>query len=276
MLKKIIETDGFNSVVKGKYGYIAYNKNDKYVGKAVGKYGEYSEAEVELFNQICGQDDIIIEVGANIGAHTVALSQIVGEKGRIYAFEVQRIIFQTLCANLALNSLTNVECFNMAVSSEEGFVLMPDFKYDLELNFGCVRANQFSKGLRVPMITLDNFLNLPTLKLIKIDVEGMEFEVISGAKTIIQNCKPILYVENGIKEKSKDLIDLIKSLSYRLFWHFPPFFNPHNFATDPENIYGGNIYQGLVSTNMLCIHNTENIDIEGLREIDDSNYYPFI
>lgn len=269
MLKKIIDTHGFNAVVKGRYGYITYNKNDIYIGKAIEKYGEFSEAEVELFRQLCVTNDVVVEVGANIGTHTLAFAHIVGNDGRVYAFEPQRIVFQTLCANLALNSITNVECFQVAASAEEGYVLIPEIRYDIEGNFGGVIIQDFNQGNKVPKVKLDTFLDIPRLKLLKIDVEGMEADVLTGATDIITRFKPILYVENDRVDRSKALIELIQSMDYKLYWHLPPLYNPNNFASDPENLY-----PNIASFNMLCFHNSIDINIEGSNEITDSNFHP--
>ena len=65
--------------------------------------------------------------------------------------------------------------------------------------------------------------------------------------------------ENDRLEKSKDLIELIWSLNYRIYWHLPPLFNPDNFAGDTENIY-----PGIVSVNMLRLHNSVNMNLKGL------------
>lgn len=268
MLKRITDST-FNAITKGKHGYIVYNKYDKFIGKAIEKYGEYSEAEVDLFRQLCGSNDVIVEVGANIGAHTLALSRIVGEQGRVYAFEPQRIVFQTLCANMAINSITNVECFHAAVSSSDGNIRLPDIRYDIEGNYGGFDVNRFNEGTRIARFSLDNFLEIHKLTLLKVDVEGMESDVISGARNIISKFKPTLYIENDRMEKSKDLIELIWSLDYRLYWHTPMLFNPANFAADSENIY-----PRLASFNMLGFHNSININITGPEKITDSGLHP--
>ncbi|MFC1677989.1 FkbM family methyltransferase [Planctomycetota bacterium] len=269
MIAKVIDSPRFSAVVKGRYGYIVFNKNDIYIGKAIEKYGEYSESEVSLFRQVCKEGDIVVDVGANIGTHTLALSGLVGEKGRVYAYEPQRIVFQTLCANMAINSIENVECYQMAVSSEDGFVLIPNIRYDIENNFGGLSLQKIKTGYKVPSICLDNFLDIPKLKLLKIDVEGMEHKVINGSINLIEKHKPVLYVENDVQEKSKGLIELIWSLNYRAYWHLPPLFNPDNFAGDTENIY-----PGILSVNMLCLHNSENKTLERFSEIIDSDYHP--
>ena len=268
-LTRIIDTEGFNAVVKAKYGYLTYNKNDVYIGKSIEKYGEFSEFEVGLFRQICRDRDIAIEVGANIGSHTLPIAQMVGPQGRVYAFEPQRIVFQTLCANMAINSITNVECFQVAASSEDGFILIPDIRYDLEGNYGGVSVKQFKQGVKVPQVRLDDFLDIPRLRLLKIDVEGMEAAVIEGSKKIIEKFKPILYVENDRKEKSQELIELIRSLGYRLYWHLPPMYNPQNFASNPDNEF-----KGIVSANMLCFHESAKVNINGLMEVTDPAFHP--
>jgi FkbM family methyltransferase len=269
MIKKVIETAGYNAVVKGKYGYIVYNKNDIYIGRAVEKYGEFSESEAELFRQLCRPGDVVVEVGANIGTHTMAIAGMVGNQGRVFAFEPQRIVYYTLCANMAINSIDNVECFNMAVGSEEGTILLPGIRYDQEGNFGGVEVDKFDHGDKVRVVKLDEFLELPTLRLLKIDVEGMEHDVISGAKALISRHQPALYVENDRLDKSKALIELIQSLDYRLYWHKPPLYNPNNFAGVTENLY-----PGVVSVNMLCFHKSIDIKAEGFQEVLNSDFHP--
>ncbi len=269
MMEKIIDTPGFNALVKGRHGYVLFNKNDVFIGKAIEKYGEFSESEVVLFGQLCGEGDIVVEVGANIGAHTLVLAQRVGNNGRVHAFEPQRIVFQNLCANMALNSIENVECHLAAVGDQDGSVQIPDIRYDVQGNFGGVDIRQFNAGHKVPAVRLDSCLDLPRLKLLKIDVEGMELEVIGGARNLIARFQPVLYVENDRQDKSKDLIELIWSLGYRLFWHLPRLFNPRNFAGDPEDIY-----PGTVSVNMLGLHRSVTVDLSDFQEVLDSSAHP--
>ena len=262
MLKKVIDTDGFNAVIKGRYGYVVFNKNDKYIGKSIEHYGEYSIQEADLLQKLCRQGDIVVEVGANIGALTMMLARSVGDSGRVYAFEPQRIVFQTLCANMAINSISNVECFQAAVSSEAGHIFVPEIEYDKTKNFGDFQADAFVEGDRVIKIVLDDFLELPRFRLLKVDVEGMEYNVVMGAKKLIEKFHPILYVENDREEKAQQLIDYIKSHDYRLFVHIPFLFNAANYAGNDENIFG--IF---ASRNMLCIHKSHNVSLSGLEEI---------
>lgn len=269
MIKQILNGPGYNCLVRAKYGHVLYNRHDIYIGKAIEKYGEFSQGEVDLFQQICGQGDIVIDVGANIGAHTLAFSQMVGKHGRVHAFEPQRIVFQMLCANMALNSIGNVECRQTALASASSATRIPEIRYDLPANHGGFQVGDYETGMDIPMERLDDLLDLPHLKLIKIDVEGMEYDVINGAQDTIRKHAPFLYVENDRREKSKPLIELIQSFGYRLFWHFPPLFNPNNFAGDAENIYGNTI-----SINMLCVSTSFDLKFKGFQEITDSDQHP--
>ncbi|MNC87174.1 hypothetical protein D3C83_28780 [compost metagenome] len=97
----------------------------------------------------------------------------------------------------------------------------------------------------------------------------MEQEVIGGARNLIGKFKPLLYVENDRLEQSKNLIELIWSLDYKLFWHLPPLFNPANFACDPENIY-----PGIVSINIFGFHKSMTLNVTGFQEVLDSRFHP--
>ncbi len=256
-------SQGFNRCVFAREGYVVYNRNDIYIGRAIERYGEYGEIEAAMLRQFIRSGDVVIEAGANMGTHTQVLSRAVGPTGFVYAYEPQRIVFQTLCANLALNSRVNVDARCAAVGAESGFVLLPDFEYAHEGNFGGIEASGYPEGRKVPKITLDTDLDLTRLDLIKIDVEGMELDVLKGAQQLLRRFTPVIYVENDRPEKSEALIRHLLALDYRLFWHAPPLFNPENFYEVRENAFGR-----VVSLNMLCLPRGKH-SIEGLEEITD-------
>jgi len=264
-----IDPKGFNALVKGKHGLVIYNKNDIYVGKAIQTYGEFSELETDLFKHYCHSGDVVVEVGSNIGAHTLSLSKMVGENGRVYAYEPQRIVFQTLCANMAINSIKNVECYQIAISSKDGSAFIPNIDYTVRGNFGGIEADKAKTGEKVVMSRLQDILEVPRLNFLKIDVEGMEFSVIKGAKKLIEKHQPVIYLENDRPNKSESLIKTIWSMGYKAYWHLPPLFNPNNFAGNTENIFSK-----IVSVNMLCIPKSKEMTYPSLKEIVDANDHP--
>ncbi|MDX1919780.1 MAG: FkbM family methyltransferase [Candidatus Caenarcaniphilales bacterium] len=251
----------FNKLKDCRYGKMLFNENDLYIGRSFDLYGEFSELEVEPFKQFVKLGNVVVDIGANIGAHTLLLAQLVGPSGRVLAFEPQRIVFQTLCANMALNSVTNTQCFQYALGEETGETKIPLLDYTKQANFGGLDIEQFKQGESTPLMTLDSF-NLQQCNFIKIDVEGMEEKVLKGASKTIQQFRPFMLVENDRKEKSESLIQFLKSLNYRLYWFRPPMFNPNNFFNNPENAFGN-----IVSINMLCIPEVFKVVIEGLEEV---------
>lgn len=257
-----IATSGMNRLTRTREGLMLYNRHDKYVGHSLDRYGEFSEGECDLFRQLIQPGSVVVEAGANYGAHTLVLSELVGEKGIVYAFEPQRIVFQTLCANMALNGRTNVHCEPEAVGEAPGHIVVPLLDYNSEQNFGGLGLGDYQNGERVPVTTVDS-LKLPRCDLLKADVEGMELSVLKGAEETIANCRPILYVENDRQENSAALIEYIMSLEYDLYWHLPPLFNPANYFNNPSNEFGR-----IVSANMLCIHSAVKSSIAGLRRIE--------
>jgi hypothetical protein len=117
----------------------------------------------------------------------------------------------------------------------------------------------------VPLVMLDDY-ELSSLRLLKIDVEGMELNVLNGARRTIAAHRPLLYVENDRQQNSEALIGTIMELGYRLYWHLPPLFNPDNFAGNPENVF-----PGVVSINMIGVPAEMPSSITGLREVSGPN-----
>ncbi|MDZ4782965.1 MAG: FkbM family methyltransferase [Planctomycetia bacterium] len=245
-----------------RHGQMLYNIHDQYIGRSLDLYGEFSEGEIDLFRQLVREGDVALDVGANIGAHTVFLAQHVGPRGSVFAFEPQRVVFQTLCANVALNQLTNVDCRQAAVGATAGEIIVPEIDYRRYANFGGLSLDGWEQGRLVPVVAIDQ-LQLSKCEFIKVDVEGMEVQVVRGARDTLSRLRPLLYVENDRSEKSRDLIQLLRDCDYELYWHTPRMFNANNFFGNANNEFGD-----IVSHNMLCVHREVPHDIQGLRSVE--------
>jgi len=253
--------DGFNDIVTGRHGLFVFHRGDQYVGRSLRKYGEFSPGESQLFRQIIHSGGTIVEAGANFGAHTVELSRLVGRGGAVHAFEPQRLVFQALCANLALNSCANVFVHQAAVGAEPGHILVPAIPPEQGANFGGVTLAGVTAGERVPLITIDS-LGLAQCHAMKIDVEGMEVEALRGASETIKAHRPLLYVENDREARSQELIALLLSWNYDLYWHLPPLYDAANFAADPQNIF-----PGIVSINVFGAPAERGLSVQGSTRI---------
>lgn len=254
-------------IKKTRYGLMAYNINDVYIGRSLDLYGEYVSAEAAMFSQIATPGSTVLDIGANIGAHTLSLAQSVGPNGSVIAIEPQRTIFQLLCANLALNEIGNVRAIHAGAGRTNGQAIMPSIDYSKLGNFGGVPLGA-KTGYRVEIITIDG-LDLPACHLIKIDVEGHESNVIVGAVETIKRCKPALYVENDRREQSADLINQLLDLDYRLYWDLPALYRKDNFFQNPTNVF-----PGIISSNMLGLASGDARRVAGLKPVSGPQDWP--
>ena len=228
-----------NKIKDCRHGRFMYLPNDAYIGRSLDVYGEYCEGEIDIFRQLLRPGDVAMDVGANIGALTVGMARMVQSAGAVVAFEPQRAIYDILCNNLRLNKITNVRALRQAVGSAPGVIRVPPLDYQQMDNFGGVALGG-AAGEEVDIVTIDS-LGLPRLRILKIDVEGMECEALTGARATIGRLQPALYLENDRRDQSPKLISLVFELGYRLWWHITPLFNPKNFFGNPQNIFGNTL-----------------------------------
>lgn len=220
------------------YGRIAYFKHDEWHGRSLAKYGEWSESEVALWRQLGLEGSRVIDVGAHIGAHTLALRNIVGPLGQVDAYEPQPKVADLLRRNVA--AFENVRVHEVALGDGFNSVMMfnePDYRKPG--NFGGVELFTFSATMGQAVICrkLDE-LGSYKVRFVKIDVEGMEREVLMGMDETIRRDRPILYVEADRPKKAGALLTHLWSRGYNTRWHIAPIFNPRNFRREKKNVFG--------------------------------------
>lgn len=261
---KPVELGGFNELKWCRSGPMLYNKHDIFIGRSMQKYGEFSWSEVEVFAQVAKPGTVVIDAGANIGTHTVELSRMAGF---VMAFEPQRLVFHTLCANVALNNRTNVRCFHAALGAKNGTITVPVWDQDKEHNFGGMVLEGVTQGEPVELMALDRF-TIQNLSFIKADIEGMERDMLIGAEKTVARHRPIMYLETDGMH-SKETREILFDWKYRCYWHIAYLFNENNFFEDPENIFMVN-GSAIVSTNMLCIPGESDIQIMNMMAVASS------
>jgi len=259
-------TQVFNQLCTTRCGRMLVNRHDVYIGRSLQVYGEYSFEEILLLEHVITAGDVVVEVGANIGAHTVPLAQRLGQRGRLLAFEPQRLVFQLLCANLALNQCSQVEARQQAVGASAGQITVPLLPADQNANFGGVELGG-QTGESVGLVALGD-LSLTRCHLLKLDVEGMEREVLLGASDTIARLQPVLYLENDRRERSPALLDHLFNLGYHCWWHLPPLFRPDNFHGQTEDIFH------IVSLNLVALPKGRKLPVEGLQAVRSTEDWP--
>lgn len=252
----------YHRMVPTRYGPMLVNTHDHYVGGSLIQYGEFSPGEAMFFRKLVKPGWTVMECGANIGAHTILLARLVGEAGRVIAFEPQRLVYQTLVANVALQCAQNVWPYWAAVGNRTGQIQVARLDPCVDNNFGGLEMGNKGEGLHdsVALLTLDAFAELPHVEFVKIDVEGMESDVLDGGRRLIAKHRPILYVENDRAHKSEGLLALLGALDYTVWKHDPPLFTAENFNGDPENRWPGIVSHNLIGVPTERAHEFEKPD----------------
>jgi FkbM family methyltransferase len=228
----------YNNVTQTRYGTLIYNKNDVRVGRSIELYGEYSERAIVVFDQMLSAGQIVVDIGANIGAQTLFFAKKVGPEGSVLAFEPRRLTFQTLCGNMAINSITNVHCWNTAVGARQGEIFVPRIDHERAIDLAAIEMGTATSGDRVPLIAIDD-MNLPRCEVMRIAAPGMESAILEGAASLLSRVKPILYINCQLDPSQEaDLLKQILNLGYASYWHTAELFNPYNYVGNVENVFG--------------------------------------
>jgi FkbM family methyltransferase len=254
--------NGYVSIKQCRHGLFMYNLNDMYVSRAMDIYGEWSESELACLGQMLKSGDVVIDVGANIGTHSVFFSKKTAPGGMVFALEPQRITFEFLCANIALNGLLNVIPMQVGAGDRPGEIIVPVLDPSIVQNFAALNIEGHSAGDLIKVIPLDA-LELKRCNLIKIDVEGMELKVLNGAEKTIRNCRPFLFVENHNPQGSPELLQRLSEFGYNCWWQIASYYNPDNFFHNKEKVWAN----ASPEANMICAPKEFNLNVSGFEPV---------
>lgn len=222
-----------------RFGRMFTLRGDSVIGRSLRVYGEFAGDEVDSILALIRPGDHVLDLGANIGFHTLALARSVGPEGHVTAVEPQRYCFQLLSANVTLNQLARVHCLRAAVGDVAGTCAVPLHHPTARHNAGAVEVVQGTGSGptdEVPLITVDG-LELARCDLIKVDTEGFEDRVIKGARATIAAFRPVLYIEVHDREKLRWLVATLKPQGYGLSLHNTYFFRENNANGEPAVIF---------------------------------------
>src|SRR5512146_3600825 len=97
-------TLSYTGLMPTRWGWVLGLTCEPCLTGAMVNFGEYAPVETDVLTSLVRLGDTVIDVGANIGAMSIALANVVGNRGKVIAIEPQRVCFMCLCANVALNS----------------------------------------------------------------------------------------------------------------------------------------------------------------------------
>jgi len=194
-------------------------------------FGGFEPVTLKLYKNIVKPGDTVLDIGANIGAHTLPLARLVGKNGRVIAFEPTRYAIGKMQKNIALNQdlIDRIFVKQMMLVADEHEDLEPEIYSSWPLFEHGKRIHPKHHGKRMDTlgaeaITLDHAaqqMRLEKVDFIKIDVDGHEYSVLSGGKELLKRFSPVIVMEMApyVFVKSdhfNDLIYLIKGWDYKI------------------------------------------------------------
>ncbi len=201
--------------------------NKKGLALSISHYGTYEKLEAKIMEEKIKVGNITVDVGANIGLHTLNMARIVGNTGRVFAFEPDPSNFEILEKNVKINNYQNIILEQKAVGDKHGRTTL--YQSDNPGNHRLFPLTKQAKGqIQVELTSLDKYFidsNLANkINFIKIDVEGFEFSVLKGMKNILKNNKKIkILFENMQINTIQAGFTPIKVLNYLTSYDFKLF-----------------------------------------------------
>ena len=224
------------------HGTMIVNRNDYRkqedgvigVGAQILETQSFDKREVEFVlrilrkrHEIYGSGVMALDCGANIGVHTIEWAKMMYGWGNVHAFEAQERLFYALAGNIAINNCSNARATWAAVGESDGRIGVPVVNYDRPASFGSLelRASKSNEDIgqpvnyassatqKTPLLSLDS-QNFKRVDFIKIDVEGIELEVLNGASKILKRSRPVMLIEQ-IKTDTNQLEQFLKDAGYQ-------------------------------------------------------------
>ena len=188
-------------LVYGDWGEFLVVAGDDIIPGAIVREGSWAPDDIKLFKKHVRVGDLVLDVGANFGHHSVVFSKLVSSTGLVIAIEPQWCMYQLIHANAALNGCENIIPLHAAAGQERRSITMYPANED-ENNFGRLGVNTDavpSGGEEVFMYPLDdllpNYLDGRQVAFVKIDVQSYELYVLQGMENILRRDRPTLFIE---------------------------------------------------------------------------------
>lgn len=185
---------------------------------------DITQEKVDFFKKFAPVGSLCIDIGANVGEHTVSMALAVGKSGTVVAFEPNPMVFEVLQTNAGLNpDKTNIQLFNCAISETDS-----EYYYNSsEASFsnGGISTEKtnahgkFQLDQKIKGVNLDTFLHanfaadLSKLSLIKVDTEGYDKEILKSIAPIIEKYKPVIIAECFPKLNTAERVDLYNTIA---------------------------------------------------------------
>jgi FkbM family methyltransferase len=218
---------------------LAFSK-DQVIGRSLRVYGEWAQHELSLLRPHVEPGTLVIDVGANVGTHVLPFSLWVRD-GQVVAFEPQEQVASVLQVNCLLNGRRNVRVVQAVCGPSNRRV---EKAISDPANVGATRyllgkrmAFRRAAPFEIPVLALDKLVFDKRISLIKVDAEGMEFDVLVSARRSLRRDRPTVYFEQNNTDDLLRIYRLLTDFGYKLYWAETHPFNVANFRSNSENIW---------------------------------------
>lgn len=213
--------------IVGPYGQSLMQLDTRsFIEWSVYTQGTYEHASVRILERLVHPGSVVFDIGANIGIFTLPLARAVGQTGTVHAFEPHPRYRQRLLTNLALNNLRNVVVQDVALGPTAGTAVL-HAATQAGSGIASLRGDygQDEEQFDCRLDTLDNYVRrhaLSRVDLIKIDTEGGELPILTGATETLETHRPCVYVEMGggpepLKAQATAMFDFLTSIGYEVW-----------------------------------------------------------
>lgn len=194
--------------------------------------GGFEPATLKLYTKLVQPGDVVLDIGANIGSHSLPLARLVGDEGRVLAFEPTKFAVQKLERNISLNPwlADRVTVYQqMLVADTDADVpdaLFSSWPLVVKEGLHEKHKGQLMGTAGATSITLDHALeeaSIQRVNFIKLDVDGYEYSVLSGAERVLRECTPTILMElapyllEDCPEEFEEMIGIFARLKYKIF-----------------------------------------------------------
>jgi FkbM family methyltransferase len=222
-----------------RHGRMRFLEADDPIGVSLREYGEWAQAELDLLCRLVKPGDVVLDVGASVGTHALALAAAVGPAGKVVALEPQPAIRALLEANVASAGLAGrVDVLPFAAAEAHGtaHLSVPDYGGRHNSGTASLLPGEGRQVVEVQTARLDA-LGLERCALVKLDIEGAEEQALGGATGLLEAQRPLVYAECNSVERGWRVMSLAGP-GYHAWLHAPPAFNPSNHRGNPRNLFG--------------------------------------
>jgi FkbM family methyltransferase len=212
---------GLCELVSCDVGRLWFPRFDRFMRPILLQDGTWETAEAEFLRSCVREGATVLNVGANVGYTTLLLSRIVGPSGRVIALEPETLNYRCLCANLALNGVSNVIPIHTAAGERTGSITL---NYS-PANAGDHRTANHPVAVtsdQVPVVALDDLIPSDLdIGAIVCDAQGYDHRILSGLTDVLERCRPPMLVEFwplGVMEVGDDPLAVLttyQSWGYR-------------------------------------------------------------